>query len=419
VNHAATGPTQREGEARGKSSPRGIDDPNSNRMRRPTWLFLILVFTMIMAVSTVPDWIGYSLQNDRYSYAGTIFDADDQAVHVAMIHSGMQGNWAYSLRFTSEPHRSTYIRSFYIVLGQANRILGFDPELLFQLARWVWGYAALAAFFMLCNRLIISPRIQWLAFFLALFGSGAGYLQIMTGWNPAQYTPVDLWLIDAYMFFSLALFPHFAFTLALSCAALLAFFDYLETARSRNLLIVIVSSILVQLVNPIAFVLVDIVISAAVLLSWEKAKKINQGQFLALGIIALAQIPLFAYNLLILTQDPIWRQFTTQNETLSPPPIYYILGFALFWPLVLVGSIRAFRAREPRLLTMLTWIEAAFLLAYAPFAIQRRFLLIITIPGILAAGLKEPSATRRSIYLGQSQDQLAHVLSRCCSRSPH
>ena len=82
-----------------------------------------------------------------------------------------------------------------------------------------------------------------------------------------------------------------------------------------------------------------------------------------------------------------------QNQTLSPPPVYYLWGFGLFWPPAMIGGIDALRQRSPLLTSLLAWVVAAFLLAYAPFAIQRRFLLGATIPlGLLAARGIEVSA---------------------------
>jgi hypothetical protein len=98
---------------------------------------------------------------------------------------------------------------------------------------------------------------------------------------------------------------------------------------------------------------------------------------------------LLAYNFIILSNDPLWNQFRIQNQTLSPPPDYYLWGFALFWPLTILGIILAFRTKSTALGAAVFWIITGFLFAYAPVYIQRRFLQNITIPlSILAtAGL--------------------------------
>jgi len=145
----------------------------------------------------------------------------------------------------------------------------------------------------------------------------------------------------------------------------------------------------VQFVNPIAFTTVDLSLLGAALFSWWQSQRISRQDMAALFTIAIAQFPLLAYNFLILNNDPLWSQFTAQNQTLSPPPDYYLWGFALFWPCALLGTILALRTRSTAQGAAVFWVISAFLLAYVPVYIQRRFLQNITIPlAILAtAGL--------------------------------
>ncbi len=94
----------------------------------------------------------------------------------------------------------------------------------------------------------------------------------------------------------------------------------------------------------------------------------------------LTQIPLLTYNFFILNRDPFWSQFTFQNQTLSPPPIFYFWGFAPFWLFALYGMFLALRERNPNMAAMTAWMGGGFALVYLPVAIQRRFVLGITIP---------------------------------------
>lgn len=355
-----------------------------NLSRKEVILFA-LASTLILVWSSIPNWAGYAAQNDKSVFAGTFFDAPDYAVHIAMLRTGMEGAWGYNLRFTTEPHTTAYIRLFYIVLGELNRPFNIDPAIVFQIARWVFGYTALFSIYLLIKRTFNESRWQWLAFFLAVFGAGLGWLQIAFNMVPSLVAPVDLWLIDAYVLFSLSLFPHFAFTLTLMCLAFVLFLDFLQAGNWLRILGIILAAVLVQIVNPIAFVVIDVAMAAAAFLQWSKQRKANVNEFIALALIAAAQIPLLIYNFLLLSKDPVWSQFTAQNLTLSPPPIYYVWGFGFFWPLAIIGIIQAIRERNTVLLASLAWVIVAFALAYAPFGIQRRFLLGITIPLSLLA----------------------------------
>ncbi len=350
------------------------------------WGLVVLISTLLLGWTSIPNWRGYSLQNEEWSYSGTFYDAADYAVHVAMLRAGMQGEWAYSFRFTTEPHSPQYIRMFYITLGQLNRILQVEPERLYHAARWFFGIAALLALYRLLGRIFASRRSRWIAFFLVAAGSGFGFMERMFGWGPDQITPVDLWLIDAYLLFSLAIFPHFAFTLALMCTGITGYLDYLEKGDFRNLGIVIGAALIVQFVNPIAYASVNIMLFALTILRWWKNSRVIWREAWAPGFIALAQLPFLLHNFLLLNDDPLWSRFIAQNVTLSPAPIYYVLGFGLFWLFGLIGAALAFKKRDPIPLAAFAWLLSAFIFAYVPWATQRRFLLGITIPfGILSA----------------------------------
>jgi hypothetical protein len=387
-------------------------------------LLFALISTLIMAWSSIPNWAGYLAQNDRSAFGGTYFDAADYAVHIAMMQAGMQGAWGYNLRFTTEPHQTAYIRMFYIVLGQINRLLHASPAFGYQIARWLFGYTALLSIYTLtkCSFDRDGSRWQWLAFSLAVLGSGLGWLQTIFGWNSGLITPIDFWLIDGYVLFSLSIFPHFAFTLTLMCLAYTVYLAYLQNGGRLRIAAVILAALLVQFVNPVAFIVIDIAIATATLVDWSKRDRLRRSRWDTLAVIALAQIPLLIYNFYILRQDPIWSQFTAQNETLSPPAIYYLWGFGLFWPFALIGSIHAFRQSSTILLSSLAWIVGAFALAYSPFPIQRRFLLGITIPlALLAArGLLDcfQFISHRNIWLSRRIPSLTLIAGLLFSFTP-
>jgi hypothetical protein len=296
------------------------------------------------------------------------------------MEAGRHGEWAYQFRFTTEPHRPAYLRLFYIVLGHFSRWLNLPAEFTYHLARWLLGLFALWALYRLVRQIFTDRFWARTAFLLAALGSGLGWLQLIFNWIPGLITPIDFWLIDDYVFFSLSIFPHFAFVTAAMCLALNLWLEFLDKADWKKVAWIALIAILVQFTNPIAFATIDISLVGAALFFWWRTGKIRKEDIVALLVIAAAQLPLLVYNLLFLNGDPLWSQFTIQNKTLSPPPIYYVWGFALFWIPAFIGAAMGLRTRRNALGAAMLWIICGFLLAYAPFYIQRRFLQNITIP---------------------------------------
>ncbi len=348
--------------------------------------WVLIVSILILLAGTLPTWTGYRAETEDLRFRGLHFDAQDYTVHLSMMQAGRHGEWAYQFRFTTEPHKPAYLRMFYIVLGHLSRWMGLASKPTFELARWTLGFFALLALYTLMGKIFRNRFWTRTAFLLAALGSGMGWLQLIFGWTSTIITPIDFWLIDDYIFFSLSVFPHFAFVTLAMCLVLALWLDYLEKPRAIAIFWIGLLSILVQFTNPIAFATVDAALTGATLFSWWKTKTIRRSDILALGIIAIVQLPLLTYNFIVLSRDPLWSQFTAQNKTLSPPFDYYLWGFGMFWIPAFYGAVLAFREKSPALGGAVLWVIFGFALAYLPVEIQRRFLQNITIPlTILAA----------------------------------
>ena len=350
------------------------------------FLWFSIIAIAILAFISIPYWVANSAETDELLFRGAYFDEVDYSVHISMMQAGRMGDWAYEMRFTSEDHQPAFLRMFYIVLGHISRWVNLSVEKTYLLALWFFGFIALYSIYQLCLKVFRDKKLALMAFLLCTLGGGAGWLQLaFTGMTAETIVPIDFSLIDAYIFFSISVFPSFSFTLALMAISLTLYLDYLYTDKWQLVVFVSLLALLSQITNPIAFAVIDIAFAGATLCLWWKNKEINLHQLYALVIIACAQIPLLVYNFLVLVRDPFWGQFTLQNQTLSPSPNYYVWGFAPFWLMAIFGIILAFREKNIGMVAMSAWIISGFILAYLPLGIQRRFLLGITIPlGIVA-----------------------------------
>jgi len=219
------------------------------------WFFVIAAILLVLG--SLPYWYGQAAQTDTLLFRGAYFDEGDYAVHISMMRAGRMGDWAYEMRFTSEPHQPAFLRMFYIILGHVSKWINLSVETTFELARWILGFATLFAIYRLSLRVFPQRSHARFAFALAAFGSGLGWLQLMAGVPLEPISPIDFWLIDAYVFFSLSLFPSFAFTLMLMAAALSLYLDYLQSPNWQRILWISSLFIACQIVNPIAFAVID------------------------------------------------------------------------------------------------------------------------------------------------------------------
>jgi hypothetical protein len=360
--------------------------------------WVLIVSILILAFGTLPIIAGFAAQTPEKRFIGTFFDRQDYAVHMAMLHYGEQGGWGYQLRFTTEPHTIAYVRIFYVVLGHFGRWIHLPAAIMFQTAGLIIGLLACLSIYRLLTRVFLSIDQRRMAFVLAILGSGIGWFQVLFGLIPTKISPIDLWLIDAYPLFSITLFPHFSAAIAALAIAITAFLDHTRRPRWQNIIVITACALFVQIVHPIAFILADLTMAGVFVFSWWQKRRLDLRLALTLGLVAVIQIPLLIYTLALFLRDPAWALVTNRDITLSPPPIYYLLGFGLFWPFAIAGAIKTLREREPVLGWAIVWTVSAFGLAYLPVNSQRRFLLTITLP---LAVLATPSLLDFSHWLSK------------------
>ncbi len=114
-------------------------------------------------------------------------------------------------------------------------------------------------------------------------------------------------------------------------------------------------------------------------------------QFTAAFIAGLITAPLLLYLYAATQADAVLRAWSQQNQTPSPPPIDYLLGYGLLWIFAFFGARQAWRRKTDWDVLLLVWIIVTLPMLYAPFPLQRRLSLGLHVPiGILAAiGLTE------------------------------
>ncbi len=344
------------------------------KVTRSEWRWVVIASLLVMMISSIPYIAGYLSQTPEQVYSGVVFSRMDYNVHLASIHAGLRGEWAYPLLHTSERTMPSYVKMTFIVVGQIGRVLPFSAPALFEITRWVFGLWMLITFYVFASRFLESIALRRSAFILLALGSGVGWLMLALKWQPEpEVSPIDFWLIDLYGFFSLLALPHIAAVSALMWSSLLSFLDFQKSGAWRYLLVTVVLIVIMQAMQPFAPLVVDAVFAIYVLLQWWRARRIKVIEVISLCVVAASQLPLLIYSTIIFYGDPIWRGHSQLYITLSPSPLYYALGLGVVGIYAIFGMWRVARRRFAQEHLLIIWVLVVIVLVYLPTNFQRRF----------------------------------------------
>lgn len=348
-----------------------------SRSGRIVWLLVVL--TIIL--TTLPYVVGALSAPAGTTFSGVILNLQDYNSHLAKMQQGARGSWTYRLLFTAEPHEAVFLQTFYITLGHVAHWTGLSFDLTFQLARVICvGLMVWALWAFLAHYLGDSAALWALG--LAIFGGGMGYLLFFFApAMTANVSPIEFWLLDAYTFLSAFISPHFAAGVGLLALAFLMVDRWTDRPAPRQLTIMFLTSLAIAIVQPFDLILLDAILIAVAgyrlcrrRIAWTKALP-------GLVLIGISHAAILGYDWLVLYHFPIWTSFSAQNVTLSPPPVYYILGYAPTLLPALAGLYIAIRRRDGRWLVPILWLAGvAILIEWPGLLTQRRYVLGVQAP---------------------------------------
>lgn len=378
------------------------------------WRWLLLAVVFILLLSSAPVVAGYQAESPEWAFNGAVFDRRDYAVHVGSMQHGTKGNWTYQFLFSTEEGHPAFIKLSYVILGQLTRLLGIDVSSGYQWFRWIAGGPSLILIYIFMAQEFSSPALRRTGFALAAGGSGLGWLMLILGWIPDPHvSPIDFWLIDMFVFYSIATFPHFALMIGLLLLTGIGYFRFTSSRRIGHWLTAALAGLVMLPLQTFSVAIGDLIAFAALLASWWKKKRAELAGLVPLAALVGTQIPGLVYSLLLVQRDPTWRQFASQNVVLSPSPIYFVLGMGVIGPLAAWGALIAWRRRRPMGVLCTIWALGALALSYSPTLVQRRFALGLMIPLSLLAtiGLSSGGLPRlRSRWPGWVRRQRGTIL---------
>jgi hypothetical protein len=374
----------------------------TDRISKKEWSRVITWTAILLAISCLPYLIAWMATPPGYQFGGIISNPLDGNSYLGKMRQGWAGSWQFHLTYTPEPHQgASLIYLFYLGLGHLARLTGSSLLLIYHVTRLLGGLTLLIVTYVLLTRLSDDPRERRLGFWLVGLSAGLGWIGTALG-----AFPIDLWVPEAFTFFSLLTNPHFPLALALMVVVLIGV--VWPAGGLRSWLIPGAAALALFLVHPLALIPLYAALGLYLLLKIWFDRKWPWLEFTAATSVGLFSAPLLLWGYWIYSANPIMAAWASQNVTPAPPVSDVVLGYGLVGLLAVPGAVLVARERDRGGLALLAWSIACLVLAYLPFSLQRRFLTGLGLPLAVLASL---AVTRwLGPKLSARRERLASVL---------
>jgi len=367
---------------------------------------------LVLAISCLPYVLGYGFTPPGWGFSGFIINAEDSNTYLAAMQQGAQGAWRFRLLYTPEEHPGAFLYLFYLLLGHLSALTGLSLILIYHLARLFCGLALLMVAYFFIAFFIRRRAVRWIAYLLVCFSSGLGWLVLLINATPpGGISPIDFWLMDAYTFFSVLLFPHFSLAMASLLAVFIASLLYFRAGRTRCLLGAGVALWVLFLVNPKILPVVAAALAGHWVLLFGLRRTLPWCEMWGPIVLGSSLTPWLAYYGYVLISNPVLGLLIKQDITLSPPPLYYLLGYGLVFLLAIGGAIHVAKQRRERGIFLLAWPLAAIVTLYLPFQTQRRMITGLHVPLCILASLGLFKYVLPTVYRSRVSRAISRTLS--------
>ncbi|MGB2897592.1 MAG: hypothetical protein WBB65_15715 [Anaerolineales bacterium] len=370
----------------------GMKMPNSWK-RAAGWILAALTLSLI------PTILAYSAAPSGTVFTGFLLNPLDGFSYLAKMKQGADGSWLFTLPYAAEPGPGTFLFVYHLFLGNLSRWTGISTIVLFHAVRVLAAAVMFTLAYVLLQTMIPDNRARRSALLLTLFGSGLGWLTAPL----FNLQPSDLMIPESIPFLIVYGNAHFPLAAAALLGGILVILRLQDRPGLRLTLALLCGTVIGAVLPFSALSLFAVGFSwylweAILLFRKYGSGALNQWALPNLAPIlglAAGAAPWLLYDFWVSRIHPLISAWNTQNQTLSPPPLNYILGYGLVLILAIVGIWRTKPAEKKEGRLLLSWLLTGVILLYIPVPFQRRLSLGLFFPMAALAGLGWHSLTSK------------------------
>lgn len=367
------------------------------QIERREWRWVAIFAGIVMVITSLPYWIGWSRADADWTFGGFIYGIEDGHSYLGKMRLGARDELNFHLFYTPEEHNDEPLIFLpYLLPGWiVGRFIGStDPALtpallgVFHLMRLAFGALMIAMIYAFAAAFLEKTNERRLAMILAVFGGGFGWLLILTTGNELYGNlPPEFYIPEGFSWLILLGIPHLALARAALLGGLLALIAASRRERwvGRAALAAIcwgVMALAVPFYLPIIYCIVG---------AWGLASIIHDRRFPTVLFVRAVTacgltVPLFGYFAYVFANNPAFSVWSAQNDLPSPHPIHYLLAYGLLAICAALAARRFWSHDDNRYRLLIGWLVIVPFLVYLPINVQRRMSEAVIVPlAILAA----------------------------------
>lgn len=350
-----------------------LPSTQSGTGRRDVW-FVTIVSLTLLVFSSIPFVAGYLLARPDRQFMGLVYNVHDYAQYMSWARESRDG-FLVENKLTSEPGPASFFNLYWWSLGRATRLFGLTFIQADQAFRVIAGVAFVLVTWWFCGLAIADRTGRRVAFVLACFASGFGWLLVaLKPFVGELRAPLLVHNSLGNTFFSLMFTPHHILAAANVAASLGLVLQGYRRGCGRRMALAGLLALVLGLYHTYDLVLVYAVVGAfgSLMLLRDGLRPRRLLGFVAFYLIS-APAPLFWVWLTV--AHPEWRAVLDQFRNLgvfTPDPLglLVLIGPTLALALVTYRGVVPLRQRRDDELLLAAWLGVTLLVIYLPVNFQ-------------------------------------------------
>lgn len=349
-------------------------------IQRREWQTAVTIALITLFLLAIPYALGYLLARPGTFFTGLIMNPEDAQTYLAKMVEGFNGRYLYTIPFTPEPHAAAFVGVFYVWLGQLARLTGLGVLGMWHLSLAVADLTLFLSTYFFIAVFLPEPSQRQTAYWLALLGSGLGWLAFVVGvpmW--AGTLPLDFREPGAHLFFTAFTFPHVAVGTALTLWSVYFVWRMVVEPSWQTAVAAGLCNLGLSIAYPFLIYLIAGIMGLFGLYQLVQQKKVPWLLAAQWGLALLIPLPLNIYYAVVLQSNPVFAAWSAQSITPTFHWTHYVVAYG---PMVGMALWWAWRkpAQQPPFAILWAWLLAVLILLNLPTNPQRRFVQGVHIP---------------------------------------